>query len=782
PRGAWIEIQIDYNQQRIDNFKALDPNDENYEEFSKAQIGLIEAEFSALNELSGGREMLTGRLLEQYDAMEALLKIYYSENGALSDMETGIDGTASALDRLKGKMKDEEKGDTFKSYAEKYKVFLEKFNAGLVGSEKYQTALEEMLGPKVLEGLNYDWAEAGALLASDFWQGVFSEGGEDYGANFANALYEISDVNGDVIDENGRVVASFENVNGALDMEIESFDALAALLGTTPELLSSITDALGIYSGKLTVSAEEATTVLSKLKGVITEIPGNIKQVDMSALVSQMAELGYSNKQIIALSETIKSMDGFSPVKLPADIAATAQAARDAKSAAEGTKEAVDELGKTKAKPKIDVDTTAADAAGIKVKNLMTELDALSATPTITALVKLGFGKFAKGTKNAPAGPALVNEEAPEIIKRGDEAFIAGDGKPTVTELHAGDIVYNGDESKAILQGFKPRGLFGAFDGGANITGIPIRSDEGGNPPATLPAAIKATVSSKSDISKAAKESLDELKKQMDALFKDAEHRIELLSKQPGNASKIIAEYQKLMDFTKEQADKYRALGEDENSDYIQDLQKQWWGYYENIKSAQKELWDELDRAVQAELETAKEARDRELAALDLQKKELDEARDIESDRVSLEEKKLSLMEAQEKLISVSNERDVRMLKDGKWQWVADEKTVRDAGKALENAEKELQKFQADLAYQAAVDEINARKDAINTAYDTLEAGWKTINKSLEEPSRKISEILADIAENGTPEMKAQIENVGGLLAQFSNFIAAATGKKTGAS
>ena len=37
----------------------------------------------------------------------------------------------------------------------------------------------------------------------------------------------------------------------------------------------------------------------------------------------------------------------------------------------------------------------------------------------------------------------------------------------------------------------------------------------------------------------------------------------------------------------------------------------------------------------------------------------------------------------------------------------------------------------------------------------------------MQEPTRDINEILADIAENGTPEMKAQVENVAALLSQL---------------
>ncbi|MEG1758556.1 MAG: hypothetical protein RR235_08895, partial [Oscillospiraceae bacterium] len=66
-------------------------------------------------------------------------------------------------------------------------------------------------------------------------------------------------------------------------------------------------------------------------------------------------------------------------------------------------------------------------------------------------------------------------------------------------------------------------------------------------------------------------------------------------------------------------------------------------------------------------------------------------------------------------------------------------------------------------------DEIEARKDSINAAYDALESEWNAITASLQEPARDISEILADIAKNGTPRMQAQVERIGALLGKLGD-------------
>lgn len=63
----------------------------------------------------------------------------------------------------------------------------------------------------------------------------------------------------------------------------------------------------------------------------------------------------------------------------------------------------------------------------------------------------------------------------------------------------------------------------------------------------------------------------------------DQEHQIELLSRQEGTERKRIAMYKQMQDELHQIAEEARAYGLDENSDYIQELQKQWWGYQDAI-------------------------------------------------------------------------------------------------------------------------------------------------------------------------------------------------------
>ena len=72
----------------------------------------------------------------------------------------------------------------------------------------------------------------------------------------------------------------------------------------------------------------------------------------------------------------------------------------------------------------------------------------------------------AEGTTNSPGGPTLVNELGPELISANGRAWIAGGGKPTITNLPKGAIVLTADETKNALSRNGNGGSIPAFGGG----------------------------------------------------------------------------------------------------------------------------------------------------------------------------------------------------------------------------------------------------------------------------------------------------------------------------
>lgn len=277
------------------------------------------------------------------------------------------------------------------------------------------------------------------------------------------------------------------------------------------------------------------------------------------------------------------------------------------------------------------------------------------------------------------------------------------------------------------------------------------------------------------DIKQAYQEEMEETR---DAL----QEEFDLIEHQNGPTEKRIDLLKKVQDSLHQEAEFLHSIGADQKE--INELSNEWWEIHQDILSVQEDLWSELEDAVDQELERAAEARDLELDALDKELERLDAEREAKEEKLELEEKTLAVQEAQAALANAQNERTIRTYNaaSGQWEWVADADTVKDAEEALEDAQEDLEDYKEDLEYQAAVDAIEARREAIEKAYENLEEGWEDIIDSVQEPTRSIAEILADLAQNGTPLMKQQVDNVGKLLGDLNNYIRGAIGSETGES
>lgn len=244
-----------------------------------------------------------------------------------------------------------------------------------------------------------------------------------------------------------------------------------------------------------------------------------------------------------------------------------------------------------------------------------------------------------------------------------------------------------------------------------------------------------------------------------------------LMEKQGKSVGEQVAKIKAIQNALHQQAEYMRSIGA--SQDEINALSAEWYDWQEKIAALQKSLLSELDSAVQKKLDDAKADRDAELDAIQAQidaLKEKNEAEDtalaIEEKRAAITEKQNDLLEKQKALLEARNERTVRTYnaRTNQWEWIADEKNVRSAEDALKSAQEALEKAKDDLAdynkkleRDAEIAALEAKKDQINAHYDALENAWNRIMDSLDDPVREINDILKDIAENATPELREQI-------------------------
>ena len=90
------------------------------------------------------------------------------------------------------------------------------------------------------------------------------------------------------------------------------------------------------------------------------------------------------------------------------------------------------------------------------------------------------------------------------------------------------------------------------------------------------------------------KESLDKIKEEVEDIIGQLEHKIYLLEEQHGDPLQIVAYYKQIQDEAKKAADKFRAQGQKDSSEYVRNMQKQWWEAHDAIIDTMKDMNDKI--------------------------------------------------------------------------------------------------------------------------------------------------------------------------------------------
>ena len=272
---------------------------------------------------------------------------------------------------------------------------------------------------------------------------------------------------------------------------------------------------------------------------------------------------------------------------------------------------------------------------------------------------------------------------------------------------------------------------------------------------------------------------------------KNQEHAINILAQTAGTEEKQIAIYRNMMEETYNEAQRLRAKNYEANKETIQELEEQWYSYYQNIIALQKQMLERqqedkestvnavvsvIDKKIQ-ELEDQKDAlstlgelddmlldlksdllsADEDDKALIQEKIDyLEEQRDIYASLTDTEEKRLKMQEIEKALADITLkqlERKVELAKnnlvqrvwyeDKGWVWEADQSAINDAQKELNNFKKEMDQTDIDneidrlenykKKWQDIVDDYETEQDKL-TALQELGADWeaKILDKRLD--------------------------------------------------
>ena len=204
------------------------------------------------------------------------------------------------------------------------------------------------------------------------------------------------------------------------------------------------------------------------------------------------------------------------------------------------------------------------------------------------------------------SGIALGGELGQELVVRDGRFFTIGDEGAEFFTYKKDDIIFNAEQTRQIFEKGKitsgnRRGT--ALAEGTAFSGGTGRFYKSGKVQKTVtPAAPKTTTYKADETIKASadvevkdvkvdtkstedamEDALKEMQEKIDDIVADYEHQIFLLEKHNASDAEIIAVYTKMQEAVHQQAEDYRAKGLDDNSEYIQKMQKQWWDYQENI-------------------------------------------------------------------------------------------------------------------------------------------------------------------------------------------------------
>ena len=579
-------------------------------------------------------------------------------NEALEGLRGRFNEVTEAKSRYDAAMKAPEKDTDFKSYAEAFKELNEQFVAGTTNSNAFWAAAEFLFGADQLQ--EWGWADGLDEIYSAMQKnvGIF-EDADSAGAGFLDKLYAISEA-GEIKADDGSVIGQIQKLSdGSYDFEFDSgnLDLLADRLGITSEAALACMQALSMYGDFNFYDIDAVMKAVEEIGLASDSLDGTA--VNVGTLTDQLISLGYTNKDIYDLLNVLREVDGVTLLDANANVETLVQSLSDLGLAAQngvevtvnadGLSELMSQLNFTKEDTQglikklgeadgitltnaqgevIDLNTALEHTDELEFASVTSELDGITDSAdlaqkavdelqksintlkgkTVTVTVNIqrkngilgGIFGYAKGTKDAPEGDALVGEEGEELVQSGNRAYLVGTNGPEITHLNEGDIVYTAEQTKKIKRGSTVvKGIVPAYAGGRLNTNKGYTSVLPDSKSSKSSKSTASQIKDAADATKSLEEQLEDTLKEMKELLSDIigdfEHSILLMEHNGASSSEIIEVYKQMQDAVHQQAEEYRKLGLAENSDYIQDLQKQWWDYQDNI---QKLIIETYEKAV----------------------------------------------------------------------------------------------------------------------------------------------------------------------------------------
>lgn len=498
-------------------------------------------------------------------------------------------------------------GDMYDETTKAFKALQEGIKTLKTGTSEYEAA-ENLLIP---DNIKEKGIEAVKDYTNTFLKPLFAEvkEGETGITRFNNFMQK--SVN--------EGLATWQDGNWVINPDVNLEDFIEKL-GITKDLALAIFGELEEYEGVhfdfLDRDYEkEALNLIDQLTKKKKEL-NDITDTNSQEYKTKKAEIDEINTSLANLPEEVKTeLSIVFNENGEVDIAKTkaASAMDKINKAFEAAKQAItNDEDQTKVKVLVNVDDKKVDDLNEKINKIdgkkvkiETIVENSSSKPSLFSNLKLGIGNnyitgqaHARGTFGAEkTTTALVGELGQELYvnpKSGTWRTI-GDNGAEFFQVNKGDIIFNAQQTRELLRTGKTRSRGKSYLNGTVYESGTWNNFKNNvvNMSGLIP---KTSLSKRGSTSSSKKNSDDTLKEIQDAFdksLKNMEHRIFLMEKGNFNPKEIISLYQKMQDDVQAQAQKYRKMGLSEDSEYIQNLQKQWWDYYDTINELSAGSYDD---------------------------------------------------------------------------------------------------------------------------------------------------------------------------------------------
>lgn len=222
---------------------------------------------------------------------------------------------------------------------------------------------------------------------------------------------------------------------------------------------------------------------------------------------------------------------------------------------------------------------------------------------------------------NAVGGKTLVGELGPEqwISRDGKRSKFVGLHGMEVIDTKPGDAIVPANLTAGLMHGGIPHQAYNTWGGVSasnplsNLnygTGGKFRNWTSSSSSKKSNATVKVSADT-SQLSDSAKESLDKIKEEVEDIIDQIEHKIYLVEKQRGDPMRIVAYYKQIQDEAHKAAERYRAQGQKDSSEYIMSMQKKFWEAHDSIIDTMKDMYDKITSEHENAVKLAERSLDR---------------------------------------------------------------------------------------------------------------------------------------------------------------------------